>query len=173
MIYYKKFANMSEKEIKLKVVEAFQDDVNKGIVKIDSNFMKDIGINAGDIVEIEGERKTVAISERSYPGDLGLNIVRMDGIIRRNAKTGIGEFIKIKKSDVKEAKKIIIAPATKEVMINISPSILKRGLLGRAVIQGDIVSLGGTSRRRVAMTSNPIFEDIFKILEIIRSIPIK
>ena len=156
---------MVEKDIELKVAEAIQDDVNKGIVKIDSNFMKDININAGDIVEIEGERKTVAIAERSYPGDLGLNIIRMDGIIRRNAKTGIGELVKIRESEVKEAKKVIIAPATKEVMINISPNILKRGLLGRAVLQGDIVSLGGTSRRRVAMTANPIFEDIFKILD--------
>ena len=41
------------KEIKLKVAEAFQDDVNKGIVRIDSSFLKEAGIRPGDIIEIE------------------------------------------------------------------------------------------------------------------------
>jgi transitional endoplasmic reticulum ATPase len=99
------------KELKLKVAEAIQDDVNKGIVRIDSNLMHDIDIRPGDIVEIEGERKTVGITDRAYPGDIGLNIIRMDGIIRRNSKTGIGESVVVRKADVKEAKKVII-PAT-------------------------------------------------------------
>ena len=86
---------MAEKEIKLKVAEAIQDDVNKGIVRIDSSFLTQVGIRPGDIVELEGERKTVAIADRAYPGDIGLNIVRMDGIIRKNSKTGIGEIINL------------------------------------------------------------------------------
>ena len=90
-------------DIKLKVAEAIQDDVNKGIVRIDNTFMQQIGIRVGDIVEIEGERKTVAIADRAYPGDIGLNIIRVDGIVRRNAKTGIGELVKVSKADVKEA----------------------------------------------------------------------
>ena len=81
---------MPEKELKLKVAEAIQDDVNKGIVRIDSSFLNEIGIRPGGIVELEGERKTVAITDRAYPGDIGLNIIRMDGIIRKNSKTGIG-----------------------------------------------------------------------------------
>ena len=83
---------MPGNEIKLKVAEAIQDDVNKGIVRIDSGFMQQAGIRPGDIVEITGERTTVAIADRAYPGDIGLNIIRMDGIVRRNAKTGIGEL---------------------------------------------------------------------------------
>src|SRR3989339_197086 len=94
-----------ESEIKLKVAEAIQDDVNKGIVRIDNSFMQQIGARVGDIVEIEGERKTVAITDRAYPGDIGLNIIRMDGIVRRNSKTGIGELVAVRKADFKEAKK--------------------------------------------------------------------
>ena len=94
------------KELKLKVAEAIQDDVNKGIVRIDSSFMHELGIRPGDIIEIKGERKTVAITDRAYPGDIGLNIIRMDGLIRRNAKAGIGEIISIKKGSVIEAKKV-------------------------------------------------------------------
>ncbi|MBS3136353.1 AAA family ATPase [Candidatus Woesearchaeota archaeon] len=152
-------------EIKLKVAEAIQDDVNKGIVRIDSSFMQQAGIRPGDIVEIKGERATVSIADRAYPGDIGLNIIRMDGIIRRNAKTGIGEIIKVKKAEVKEAKKVIIAPAKKGVSIRASSDIFKHGLLGRAVVKGDIVALGGTKRRRSSVADNPFFDDVFNILD--------
>ncbi|MEA2036873.1 MAG: CDC48 family AAA ATPase [Nanoarchaeota archaeon] len=155
----------SGQDIRLKVAEAIQDDVNKGIVRIDNGFMQQIGVRVGDIVEIEGERQTVAITDRAYPGDLGLNIIRMDGIVRRNAKTGIGELVSVRKADVKEAKKVTIAPSKKGIMIRASPEIFKQGLLGRSVVKGDIVSLGGTRRRRTAMMDNPFFEDVFSLLD--------
>jgi len=153
-------------EIKLKVAEAIQDDVNKGIVRIDSTFMHELGIRAGDIIEIKGERVTVAIADRAYPGDIGLNIIRMDGLIRRNAKSGIGESVSVKKAEVVEAKKVTIAPQRKGIVIRASPVIFKQGLLGRAVVKGDIVSLGGTNRRKTAMSANPNFgEDFFSMLD--------
>jgi len=152
---------MEKKEIKLKVAEAIQDDVDKGIVRVDSSLMKELGIKAGDIIEIKGERSTVAVVDRAYPGDIGLNIIRMDGIIRRNAKTGIGEFVNIQKADIKEAKRVVIAPARKGVFVRASSTTFKQGLLGRALIKGDIISLGGTRRRRTTMTDSPFFEDIF------------
>jgi transitional endoplasmic reticulum ATPase len=151
-------------EISLKVAEAIQDDVNKGIVRVDSNLMHQVGVRSGDIVEIEGERKTVGIVDRAYPGDIGLNIIRMDGILRRNAKTGIGEIVKVRKAEVKPAKKVVVAPARKGIMIRAPPELFQQGLLGRAVVKGDIVSLGGTKRRRSTMSESP-FEDIFSILD--------
>ena len=153
------------KELKLKVMESVQDDVNKGITRLGSAQMREIDVRPGDIIEIEGERTTVALIDRAYPGDLGLNIIRMDGIIRRNAKTSIGEVVKVRKAEIKEAKKVIIAPARKGIMIRASPNTFKQGLLGRAVIKGDIISLGGTKRRRTTMTGSPFFEDIFRMLE--------
>jgi len=153
-------------ELKLKVAEAIQDDVNKGIVRIDSSFMHELGIRPGDIVEIQGERKTVAITDRAYPGDIGLNIIRMDGLIRRNAKAGIGEIVSVRKANIVEAKKVTIAPQRKGIVIRANPIIFKQGLLGRAVLKGDIVSLGGTRRRRSAMSDNPLFgEDFFSMLD--------
>jgi len=155
---------MAVSELKLKVAEAIQDDVNKGIVRVDSGYMKQIGIRSGDVVEISGGRKTVAIADRAYPGDIGLNIIRMDGLIRRNSKTGIGEVVNVKKANVKEAKKITIAPAREGILIRANPVIFKQGLLGRAVVKGDIVSLGGTRTRRSTMTQSPFFDDIFNVM---------
>jgi len=152
-------------QIALTVAEAVQDDVNKGIVRIDSNFMREIGVRPGDIVEIKDQRSTVAIVDRAYPGDIGLNIIRMDGLVRRNSKSSIGEHVSIKKADVKEAKSVTIAPARSGVVIRGSPNIFKQGLLGRAVVKGDIVSLGGTRSRRTAMSHSPFFEDVFSMLD--------
>ncbi len=155
---------MTETELKLKVAEAVQDDVNKGIVRIDTTLMHEIGVRPGDIVEIEGSRVTVGIADRAYPGDIGLTIIRMDGILRRNARSGIGELAKIRRADIKGAKKVIIAPARKGVMIRASSDIFKQGLLGRALVKGDIVALGGTTRRRTTFVHSP-FEEIFKMLD--------
>ncbi len=155
---------MVDIDLKLKVAEAVQDDVNKGIVRIDTTLMHEVAVRPGDIVEIEGGRITVGIADRAYPGDIGLNIIRMDGIIRRNARSGIGELVKVRKADVKGAKKVIIAPARKGVMIRASSDIFKQGLLGRAIFKGDIVALGGTTRRRTTFVHSP-FEEIFKMLD--------
>ena len=139
-----------KKNIQLKVVEALQDDAYKGIARVDAEVMRSLDIRRGDVITIKGQRETVAIVDRAYPADVGEGIVRIDGIIRRNARIGIGDIVSISKSDVREAKKIIIAPAQKNVMVQVhgDPEGLKRGLLGRAVAKGDLVVLGGVQRRR-------------------------
>ena len=151
--------NMPEE--KLKIVEALQDDAYKGIARIDTEVMRKLGLKRGDVISIRGGRETVAIVDRAYPADIGESIIRVDGIIRRNAKTGIGEIVYVKKTDIKEAKKISMAPAQKGVMIQADPDTLKQGLLGRAVVKGDIVVLGGTARRRDIMSDMDLFNDIF------------
>ncbi|MFT4313306.1 MAG: CDC48 family AAA ATPase [Candidatus Woesearchaeota archaeon] len=156
---------MSTKEIKLKVAEAVQDDVNKGIVRLDSNIIHQLGVRPGEFIEIEGQRKTVSVVDRAYPGDIGLNIIRMDGITRRNSKSGIGEIVTVQKADVVEAQKVSIAPSQKGFVIRAPPTIFKQGLLGKAVVKGDIVTLGGTKRRRTTMGSNPFFNDIFNMMD--------
>jgi transitional endoplasmic reticulum ATPase len=153
---------MMTSEIKLKVMEAVQDDVNKGIVKVDSSFMKQIEVNSGDVVEIVGERRTAAVVDRAYPGDIGLNIIRMDGNIRRNAKTSIGEMVTVKKAEVKPAGKVVIAPAHQGVMIKASPQLFKQGLLGKALVKGDIVSLGKPRRR---LGGGDDIGDVFSMME--------
>ena len=152
-----------KKSIKLQVHEAFQNDVNNGIVRIDTGFMHQIGVHPGDIVQLEGERRTVGIVDRAYPRDIGRNIIRIDGLLRRNARTGLGEFITISKAQVREAKKIVIAPARKGVLVRASPAVFKQGLLGRVVVSGDIVALGGAVRRRSTLSNN--FEDLFRMVD--------
>ena len=156
----------NKKNIQLKVVEALQDDAYKGIARIDAEMMREIGVKRGDVISIKGNRETVAIVDRAYPADVGEGIVRIDGILRRNAKTGIGDIVAVKKADVKEAKKIMIAPAQKGIMVQGDPDGLKRGLLGRTLVKGDIIVLGGVQRRRDLLSDdfgelNDIFGEMF------------
>ena len=82
---------MAKKEIQLKVVEALQDDAYKGIARIDADVMRNLDIRRGDAILIKGSRETVAIADRAYPADVGEGIIRIDGILRRNAKSKISQ----------------------------------------------------------------------------------
>jgi transitional endoplasmic reticulum ATPase len=148
--------------IKLRVAEASQDDAYKGIARIDNDTMKSLGLKRGDVVLIKGGKESVAIVDRAYPADIGEGIIRIDGIIRKNAKTGVGEMVSLEKVEVKEAKKISIAPVQENIIVQGDPEIFRRGLLGRAVTKGDIVVLGGVQRRKDLMSEEfGEFGDIF------------
>jgi len=149
--------------IRLKVVEALQDDAYKGIARIDPTLMKSLGLNRGDVILIKGQRETAAIVDRAYPADVGEGIIRIDGLIRRNAKTSVGENVIIGKASAKSAQKVLIAPAQQGIMVHGDPEMFKNGLLGRAVVKGDIISLGGAQRRRDLMSEG--FPDIFGDLQ--------
>ncbi|MBT7849305.1 CDC48 family AAA ATPase [Candidatus Woesearchaeota archaeon] len=153
------------KEIQLDVIASIEDDVNKGIVRIDYNLMKQIDIEVGDIVEIEGTRKTVAIVDRAYPGDIGRPVIRIDGIVRRNARTSLGESVKVRKADVKSAEKVVIAPARKNIIIDAPANLFKQGLLGRPIYKGDVVSIGGSKRRRKTLSGSPHYNEIYRLID--------
>lgn len=148
-----------QKSIKLRVVEALQDDAYKGIVRIDPDLMRELELERGDIISIKGDRETYSIVDQAYPADRGEEIIRMDGITRKNSKTGIGERVDIKKGKILEAKKVTIAPAQKGIMVQGNPDNFKRGLLGKPVGKGDIVVMGGSQQRRDLMSGG--FGDLF------------
>lgn len=155
-----------EKQVNLRVAESLQDDAYKGIARLDMEVMRDLGVKRGDIIKIKGNRETVAIVDRSYPADVGSGIIRIDGILRRNAKTGIGDSVLISKAEVKEAKKVTIAPAQQGIMVQADSESLRRGLLGRSLVKGDILMMGGAQRRMDLMSEefgdlNDIFGNFF------------
>jgi len=126
-------------KIKLRVAEALKRDVGRGIVRFDRKYQKQLGVEPGDIVELIGERSTAAIVANPHPDDRGLDIIRMDGYIRRNAGVSIGDYVTVAKAEVQEAKKVVLAPAQKGVFIQIPGDMVKGNLLGRPVVKGDLV----------------------------------
>jgi len=152
-----------KEEVELKVGELTQrEEFGRGIVRIDSNSMQKIGIKEGDIVELEGRKKTGAIAVRSYPADAGLNVARMDGLLRRNIDAGVGDIVKITKADIKEAKKVTFAPAQEGVVVQISPNIIKQNIYYRPVSKGDIIVPSPVVKNRDRYEATPtIFRDFF------------
>jgi hypothetical protein len=58
-------------EIQLKVSEIFIEDVGKGLARLDPNDVAILGASMGDVVEIKGEKHTVARISGIFPEFLG------------------------------------------------------------------------------------------------------
>ncbi len=130
-----------EKELILRVAEAPQMDVGLGRARLDTSSRMLLGLEVGDVIEIEGKRLTAARVFRSKQEDEGRGIIRIDGHIRRNAKVTVGEKVKVRKAEPVEAQKIIIAPLIgKNQRLRFGEGIgdfIKRVLLKRPVVEGD------------------------------------
>jgi len=147
-------------EVKLKVGELTErGDFGRGIARISARDMKRLGVNEGDVIEIEGKRRTVGIAVRAYPADVGLDIIRMDGLMRRNCGASISEVVNAKRCDAKEAKSVTIAPARKGIIIHMSPDLMKRNLLMRPVNVGDVIVPNPVVRTR-QNTPDDVFGDL-------------
>ena len=133
-------------QVSLRVTEAQSRDVGRGIARIDPKVSSEIGLSAGDVVEIHGKKKTAAIYWPGYQEDTGRGIIRIDGYTRNNAGAGIDEKVDVKKVDAKEAKKITIAP-TEPLRITGGEEYLKQILENRVISRGDLIPLGIMGRR--------------------------
>ncbi|BDC19083.1 CDC48 family AAA ATPase [Acidianus sp. HS-5] len=130
------------RELVLKVVEARQKDVGRGKVRIDLDLLSQIDVSPGDVVEIEGTRKTAAIawplSADDYTGEK--DIIRMDGITRKNAGVSIGDKVIVRKATVKPATSVKLAPSN--FSITVDPGFVayvKKKLKEFPLVEGDTV----------------------------------
>ncbi|MGO9643239.1 MAG: AAA family ATPase, partial [Candidatus Bathyarchaeia archaeon] len=133
---------MSNREISLKVADARQRDISHGKVRIDSDTMQKLGLTAGNFVEIHGKKMTVAIAWPAYAEDQGQEIMRMDGLIRKNAGVSLNEYVTVRKADVKDAQDIVFAPT--DVRLSVDEefvSFVKRRFMDTPLIEGDMTLL--------------------------------
>lgn len=130
-----------------KVAESFQNDIGRGIIRIDSKAKKELGVATGDIVRLSGKKAALAMVWQAHPEDEGLEMIRMDGILRQNAGVGLGDRVKVEPVQAKEAKKIVLAPREQ---VRFSPGFdqyVKKRLVGKPVLKGNLLPVGifGTS----------------------------
>ncbi|MEM2727164.1 MAG: CDC48 family AAA ATPase [Archaeoglobaceae archaeon] len=134
-------------EIMLKVNQAYPSDSGRGIARLDPDAMMKLQISPGDVIEIEGKRKTVAKVWRSPKRDWGKSIIRVDHFTRENAGVGVGDVVKVRRADYEPARVVILAPVKKIEMrvYGIDPGeYLKHQFLKRPVLEGDFVPLVGS-----------------------------
>lgn len=144
--------------MKLKVAEAFsQADVGRSIARIDPACMGKLDLLDGDMIEIEG-RKLTATTVASSQSDIGLGIIRIDGYIRKNAGTSLGEEVTVRKAQVKEAQKVVLAPVDQKIMIR---GDVKGAFQGRVLSKGDIIVTGIRQQQQTAMRGS-LFDEFFR-----------
>jgi len=143
-----------------KVKEALPKDVGRAIVRIDPEDMKLLELDVGDIVEIEGKRKTPVKLMPCYVEERGKKIIQMDGITRENAKVGIDEKVKVLKVDHKRAARVKLSPLTLSSLPQKDRDARYIGTLieGLPVITGDRVRVtlfGSRSSDFKVLTTTP------------------
>ena len=132
--------------ISLKVSKAIPSDVGHGRARISGE--NGLDLKPGDIIEIKGEnRSTAAIYWRSRPEDAKMDIIRVDGIIRKNAGVSLGDRVTVSKVDAKICTKLVLSPVmANKQKVKFGPGIegfARRGLNKRPVVAGDRIFIPG------------------------------
>ena len=125
-------------EIQLRVGDARQRDVGRGIARIDQLAMQKLGISAGDVIEIVNKRTTSAIAWPAYSEDQNRDIIRIDGFTRKNAGAAINEYVVVKPAKVKAALGITLAPV--DMRLNVDEdftNFVRNRLMERTLVEGD------------------------------------
>ena len=138
-------ADDEDKTLSLRVAKAIPSDVGHGRARVP--FDNDLGLKPGDVIEISGERNTAAIVWRCRPEDANLGVIRIDGIIRKNAGVSLGDRVTIKKVETKECDRLVLSPVmAKQQKVKFGSGIegfARRGLNKRPVVAGDRIFIPG------------------------------
>ncbi len=150
-----------DKTIALKVAEAKSYDAGRGIGRIDPEVAHDLALQTGDVIGIEGTKRTAAIIWPGYPEDTNTGIIRIDGTVRRNAGVSIDDRVHIRKIQTAPAEKILFAP-TQPLKIQGGEAYLAHNLEGRVVTRGDVVELNIMGRRvdLVVISIKPVIDSV-------------
>ena len=125
-------------EVQLKVGDARQRDVGRGIARINQTTMQKLGISAGDVIEILGKRNTAAIAWPAYSEDQDKEIIRIDGFSRKNSGVAINEYVTVRPGKVKNATSVVLAPI--DMRLNVDEdftNFVKNRLMERTFVEGD------------------------------------
>ena len=133
-------------EITLRVAEAPQNLVGRGIAVIDPKIIQEQGWQSGDVIEITGKRKAYAKVWPSQTLEYGRGLIRIDGFIRSNTGVGIDERVQVRKVEAKEATSLTLYP-TEPLRIVGAEGYLSQLLEGRVVTQGSSITINIMGRR--------------------------
>src|SRR5687768_10586607 len=131
---------------KVQVANLAPADSGRGFARLSDTLMKQLALKDGDVIEIIGKRSTPARALRPYNEDVGVDIVRLDGLQRANAGVGAGDFVEIRKAESRPATRVVLAPAQDNLRLHGSAEALRRSFAARPLTEGDIVATTGHQR---------------------------
>lgn len=155
-------AESDERVVRLQVAGTKPEDAGKGVARLSQTAFETLGIQEGEIVAIQGKRLTAALGLKPYPEDMGVEVIRLDGLQRANADVTMGDQVEVRKADVRPARRITIAPGQKNVRLSGSPELLRRTLFRRPLVAGDHISTAVYQRTMAPSAASRYPDDIFK-----------
>ncbi len=96
--------------LKLKVTEGLSKDVGRAFVRMGPEDLEKLQVAIGDIVEVEGKKKTVCKAMPAYKELRGQSRVQLDGLSRENAGAGIDEMVQVRKITCRGADRVVLTP---------------------------------------------------------------
>jgi transitional endoplasmic reticulum ATPase len=99
----------SGEKLRRTVKEAPAGVAGRGIVRLDPEDLRKLELAAGDIVSLRGKRRTFARVLYLHESQRGAGVAVLDGILRRNAETQLGEAVEIAAAAPSSAIRVKIA----------------------------------------------------------------
>src|SRR5512136_1617191 len=131
-------------EVQLRVDSAYPGDQGGGKARLDPETMLLLKISPGDLVAIEGKRRTVAKVWRALVEDWNQRKIRIDNFTRQNAGVSIGDNVKVVKiADEIEAKRVVLAPPEdlpRKIPIANNPHVIN-SLIDFPVVKNDTIPI--------------------------------
>ena len=132
------------------MAEAKYRDIGKGRTRIDPVYLRKLGIEAGEVIELIGKRNTAATAWPSDEEEKETDIIRMDGQTRKNAGVGLNDLLIARRIETKTARTAVLMPLVNST-ITVDKEFcefVKNRLRGFPVNEGDEIS--------VVILGNPI-----------------
>jgi len=128
--------------IDLVVAKAYPSDLGKGLAAVSPEVLIRLNLSYGDVVEIEGKRRTVAKLSRLVKADWDKGIVKIDRYTRKNADVSLGERVTLRKVEVNEALLVRLAPFERGG-VNFGgrgvEDLVRSQIMKRALVKGDLI----------------------------------
>ena len=133
---------MTDEPLQMRIGEAKQRDVGKKRARIGPEAMDYLKTTPGDIVEISGINKTSAVVWPADEDEKHMEVIRIDGQLRKNLGVSLNDTVSITKASSKTASSITLVPVTDAVTIDKEfTDFVKNRLKGLPLSQGDEISV--------------------------------
>lgn len=96
--------------LQLRVSEALSKDVGRGFARLGPEDLARLHATTGDILEVNGKRRTFCRAMIAYKPERGQSRVQLDGITRGNAGAGLDDLVAVRRAECPPAQQVVLAP---------------------------------------------------------------
>ncbi|MDT7860769.1 MAG: CDC48 family AAA ATPase [Saccharolobus sp.] len=127
-------------QLKFRVVEARQRDVGRKVARITEYAMNKLNIENGDYIEVIGPNGSALLQALIGDG-LSDNEIRIDGYVRRSVGVGIGDEVIVKRAQVQDGTRVVLAPTQPISFSQSFVDYVKDWLMDKPLSRGETISV--------------------------------